>query len=103
MSRNPDSAERDLLIAGLRELADFLDRNPDIPAPSGADFFVFPADASDAEMFAEIDSIARLIGVTASADGSPHGHYRAIRDFGPVQYRAVAIPRDDRNDGGRGE
>jgi hypothetical protein len=103
VSYNADSDERDLFIAGLRELADFLDQNPHVPAPCRADVFVFPADADDTEMFAEVDRIARLIGVTAGADGSPHGHYRAVRDFGPVQYRAVAIPKDDRNDGERGE
>jgi len=47
-------------------------------------------------MFAEIDVIAEQIGVTASAD-DPAGHYRAVRDFGPVQYRAVAIPNRARN------
>lgn len=103
MSNYPDPGERHQLIAGLRELADFLDQNPRVPAPSRADVFVFPADASDAEMVAEVDGIARLIGVTASADGSPSGHYRAVRDFGPVQYRAVAIPHSDRNDRERGE
>jgi hypothetical protein len=103
VSYNADSAERDRLIAGLRELADFLDQDPHVPAPGRADVFVFPASASDAEMFAEVDVIARLIGTTASSDGSPGGHYRAVRDFGLVQYTAVAIPRDDRNDVERGE
>ena len=43
-------------------------------------------------MFAEVDAIASRIGVMASDAGSPAGHYSASRDFGPVQYRAVAIP-----------
>jgi hypothetical protein len=43
-------------------------------------------------MFAEIDTIAELIGSTASDTDSLHGHYSAVHDFGPVQYRAVAIP-----------
>jgi hypothetical protein len=103
VSHNADSAARELFIAGLRELADFLDRNPRVPAPCRADVFVFPADAEDTEMFAEVDSIARLIGMTAGADGSPCGHYRAIRDFGPIQYRAVAIPQANRDNRERGE
>jgi hypothetical protein len=92
--------QRIRLIAGLRDLADFLDQNPDVPAPWGTDLLVFPPEANDAEMFAEIDTIAGLIGSTASDDGSPNGHYSAIRSFGPVQYRAIAIPRRARKKGG---
>ena len=93
-----NSDERGRLIAGLRELADFLDQNPQVPAPRYADMLVFPPTGSDAEMFAEIDVIAEQIGVTASDADSPAGHYSAVRGFGPVQYRAVAIPRTASSD-----
>ena len=63
-----------------------------------ADLFVFPPVGSDAEMFAEIDLIAEQIGATASDADSPAGHYSAVRDFGPVLYRAVAIPHSARNE-----
>jgi hypothetical protein len=93
--------ERVRFVAGLRGLADFIDQNPEVPAPWGTDILVFPIEASDAEMFAEIDAIAELIGSTASDAGSPRGHYSAVRNFGPVQYRAVAIPHSARdNEGG---
>ena len=96
-----NSEERQWLIAGLRELADFLGQNPDVPVPRHTDVLVFPAPGSDAEMFAEIDVIARQIGATASNADSPAGHYSAVRDFGPVHYRAVAIPkRDDESNEG---
>ena len=88
-------------IAGLRDLADFLEQNPRVPAPPRTDVLVFPAEASDGEMFAEIDTIAELIGSTASDADSPRGHYSAVRDFGPVQYRAVAIPYSAREKRGR--
>ncbi len=94
--------ERARLIAGLRGLANFLDQNADVPVPWRADVLVFPTEASDAEMFAEIDTIAELIGSDASDADSPRGHYSAVRDFGPVQYRAVAIPHSAR-DNQRGE
>ena len=100
MNHYANSEERAALIAGLRDLADFLDQNPQVPAPRRTDLLVFPPDGTDAEMFAEIDAIAQRIGTTASDVGSPAGHYSAVRDFGPVQYRAVAIPqaaRDDEN------
>ena len=35
-------AERRDLISGLRALADFLEDNPEIPAPFSADVLVFP-------------------------------------------------------------
>ena len=96
MSNHANSQERGRFTAGLRELADFLDQNPQVPAPWRADVLVFPADRTDAEMFAAIDAVAEQIGVTATDAGSPRGHYSAVRDFGPVQYRAVAIPHSAR-------
>jgi hypothetical protein len=96
MSYYANAEERSALINGLHEVAEFLAQNPGIPAPRYADLYVFPSAWSDAEMFAEIDVIADQIGSTASADDSSAGHYLAVRDFGPVQYRAVAIPNSAR-------
>lgn len=98
MSYYASPEERAGLISGLHELAEFLDQNPDVPAPRFAGLLVFPPIGSDAEMFTEIDLIAGRIGTTASDADSPAGHYSAVRDFGPVQYRAVAIPHAARND-----
>src|SRR5690349_6356236 len=92
MNYYANDEQRIRLIIGLRDLADFLDRNSGVPAPWEASLLVFPPDASDVEMFAEIDTITGFIGSTASDDGSPSGHYSAVRSFGPVQYRAVATP-----------
>jgi hypothetical protein len=100
MIYHANSEERGRLIAGLRRLADFLSQNPDVPVPRYVEVIVFPSPASNAEMFAEIDAVAEQIGATASDAGSPAGHYSAARDFGPVRYRAVAIPADDENDEG---
>jgi hypothetical protein len=99
MNYYANDEQRVRLVTGLRDLADFLDQNPEVPAPWETDLLVFPPEASDAEMFAEIDTIAELIGSTASDDGSPRGHYSTVRDFGPVQYRAVAIPDRARKTG----
>jgi len=98
MSYYADNQERARLIAGLRDLAEFLDRNPQVPAPRYADLLVFPPRGTDAEMFAEVDTIAGQIGVTATQNDTPDRHYIASRYFGPVQYRAVAIPQAARND-----
>jgi hypothetical protein len=98
MSHPVNSEERRQLIAGLRDLADFLDQDPGVPAPISPVVYVFPPDGSDAERFAEIDVIAERIGTTASDADSPRGYYSAVRDFGPAQYRAVAIPARDNDD-----
>lgn len=83
-------AERTALISGLRGLADYLESNPEVPAPIHSDMLTFPPKGEWTEMRAEIDVIAALLGVTA---GEPYGeHYVASRYFGPVEYRAVAIP-----------
>jgi hypothetical protein len=86
-----NATERQALISGLRKLAGFLEENPEIPAPEYADVLVFPPHASDAENRSEIDVIASLIG--SGTETSPaRRHYTTSRRFGPVEYRAVAIP-----------
>ncbi|WP_300609127.1 hypothetical protein [Trebonia sp.] len=93
-----DPGERARFIAGLLGLAIFLEANPDVPAPLYTDVLVFPAAGTDAERCAEIDAIAARIGAESQ---TVCGHYIAARYFGPVQYRAVAIPHDnDRNPDG---
>jgi len=87
-----DADQRARLIAGLLDLAVFLEVSPDVPAPLYADVLVFPPDGTDAERRAEIDAIAARIGGTAE---TICGHYVVSRFFGPVQYRAVAIPHDN--------
>jgi hypothetical protein len=89
-----NSAERQALISGLRALADFLESNPDVPAPTYTDVLVFPPFTSDAEKRREIDVIASRIGSPAQTYSS-YRHYQTSRRFGPIQYRAVAIPPDE--------
>ena len=88
-----DSTEQAAFIGGLRALADYLESNPAVPAPTYSHVFVFPPDGDWAAMRAEIDAIAARLGVIAHLAGG--GHYLATRSFGTVEYRAVAIPRHD--------
>jgi hypothetical protein len=91
-----DPTERAELISGLRMLADYLESNPEVPAPRYSTVHTFPPNGDWAEMCAEIDAIAARLGVTCETCG---GHYVAARSFGPVEYRAVAIPpKDDSQD-----
>ena len=91
-----DSAERAELINGLRSLADYLESNPEVPAPAYPVVHTFPPADDWAEMRAEIDATAARLGVTAHLTCG--GHYVAVRSFGPVEYRAVAIPRKNDNE-----
>jgi hypothetical protein len=86
-----NSTERAAFISGLRGLADYLESSPEVPAPIYSDMLTFPPNGGWAEMRAEIDAIAACLGVPARLTGG--GHYVAARYFGPVEYRAVAIPR----------
>lgn len=89
-----DVTERQALISGLRELADFLESNPEVPAPGHADVMVFPPHGSDAEKRHYVDVIASLIG--SGIKVSPfRRHYTASRRFGLVEYSATAIPSDE--------
>ena len=83
-------AERAALIHGLRALADYLESNPEVPAPSTADVYTFPPDDDCAVMRAEIDAVAELLG-SQPRETAGRQHYGVTRSFGPVEYRAVAI------------
>ena len=89
--------QRRTLISGLRALADFLERNPDVPAPEYTDVLVFPPPAPDAEKRRQIDVIASRIG-SGTETFSSCRHYQTSRRFGPVEYRAVAIPADEKTE-----
>lgn len=89
-----NATERQALINGLRELASFLENNPEVPAPKFTDVLVFPPHASDVENRREIDVIASRIG-SGTETYSSRRHYVTSRRFGPVEYRAVAIPSDE--------
>jgi hypothetical protein len=85
--------ERAALIEGFRDLADYLESNPDVPTTIDATVYAFPPKWDCAVMRAEIDAIAEMIGSQARevAEGR---HYIVTRSFGPVEYRAVAICKD---------
>jgi hypothetical protein len=56
---------------------------------------VFP-EGSDSEIRAEVDDIASQIGTPIKDATASGGHYTASRAFGPVQYKAIAIPASAR-------
>jgi hypothetical protein len=88
MMQSPD--ERAGVIQGLRELADELARHPDVPVSDITQISYCVIGDSDAAERAEIDQIAKALNRTA--EYSTCGHYIVSRRFGPVEYRAFAIP-----------
>jgi hypothetical protein len=82
--------ERAALIDGFRALADYLEANPDVPAPSSTDVYTFPPNGECAVKRTEIDIIAEVLDRKAY-ETAGRQHYIVTRSFGPVEYRAVAI------------
>jgi hypothetical protein len=88
-----DLIERAQVIAGLRQLAAYLDQHPDVPVcPFGWDLNVYPRQATEAQNRAEVDRIAAILAVTATDQTSTGGHYTAARTFGRITYQATYIP-----------
>jgi hypothetical protein len=87
-----DLFARAQIIAGLRTLADYIEGHPELPVPEyGWEVSVYPS-GDDEQQRAEIDRIADILGVKPADDTWRDGHYRAIKSFGRMTYRAVHIP-----------
>jgi hypothetical protein len=93
--------ERAALIDGFRTLADYLESNPDLPAPSYADIYAFPPGGECDQMRADVDAAAELLGSQARETAGGE-HYSATRSFGPVEYRIIAICKHKHHDDGLG-
>jgi hypothetical protein len=88
-----DLIERAQVIAGLRQLANYLADHPDVPVcPFGWDLNVYPRQATEALNRAEVDRIAAILAVTPADQTSTGGHYTAACTFGRITYQATYIP-----------
>ena len=87
--QGPELTDREAIVAGLRQLADWLERNPDMPLGLYPDveLKVFVREDSEAASAAEVERIADLIGVQPRHNGR---HYHATKTFGPASYDVVA-------------
>lgn len=84
------SAHRRAAIKGLRQLADALVENPGLPVPRVIDITYYPRRKTDAANRREIDRVAEILGVRPRTDRDGE-HYRAVRRFSCVTYRAVTV------------
>lgn len=87
--RQPPNHHR-AVISGLRELADDLSLHRDVPVPLIVEIDYHPRGETDTEKRAEIDRIAKILGVEPefAAEGE---HYIATRRYGSVRYRAITV------------
>lgn len=93
----PDGSRRQEYIDGLRELANFLAANPDVPDNGGHGDSVqysvslwFPGEP---EGVAEVDRVAKELDVEPYWRADRSG-YKAERNFGPHRYIAIWIRRE---------
>ena len=87
------AADRAALVAGLRDLADFLAAHPDVPVPPAyheETIHDFPDGDTDEERRAGVDRAADAMGVPAAETRG--GHYKATARFGPLAYEVLMIP-----------
>lgn len=77
-------------VQGLWRLATLLNENPDIPTPSILEFTYHAHKGSDTANRSEVDRVAQILQV-APNETSNSEYYEAVRHFGPVSYRALAI------------
>ena len=87
-----NSLPRSRIVRGLRELANYLDRNPAVPVhEDGWDLLVFAHGETQESGRAEVDQVAAALGVAAAA-GNPHdGLYAATKTFGPISYHFIHL------------
>ena len=88
---NTDPEIRTRFIAGLRQLADYLDANPDLPVPPYAITIDVYAGRTDNGGKAQVDSVAGQLGAHVRDDTANGGHYYTGRDFGYVRYDVVSV------------
>ena len=91
MSVTTDPATRQAFITGLRDLADYLDRNPAIPVPKTGETITVHASPADDGGRAQVDHIAALLDADLRDETARGGHYWAVRNFGPIGYEIAAI------------
>jgi hypothetical protein len=88
---------REEFITGLRQLADFLTVNPDVPVPPYSTDIHLSTFGSDDECVGAVDAFALASGAEPvwNEDGT---HYRAALRFGPIRYYTVAVTKVSMDD-----
>ncbi len=91
MSPTTDPCTRQAFITGLRDLADYLASHPAVPVPLYGTEIHLCANSTDDGGCAQVDRFARQLNAAVENRIAHSGHYEAVRSFGPVGYRMIAI------------
>ena len=86
-----DPGAKGRFVRALRELADYLDRNPAIPVPKTGETVTLHASSANDGGRAQVDHIAKLLDADIRDETAHGGHYWAVRQFGPIGYEIAAI------------
>jgi hypothetical protein len=86
-----DPGAKGRFIRSLRDLADYLDRNPAIPVPKHGATVIMHASSAEDGGRAQVDRIAQLMNVEVNDETASGGHYWAVRSFGPIGYEIASI------------
>lgn len=89
-----ESLARAQMAGALRALAAFIERTPDLPLPNSCELLHSVREDDDETEHREVDRIAGILGVTPS-EANGGAHYMAVRSWGPISYRAVAIAEEE--------
>jgi hypothetical protein len=87
---DPDTGHRASIIAGLRELADYIEAHPGLPLPSCVEATYCIPGEDDKSGEDEAYRIAEALGVRVTGED---GTAQASVSFGPVSYIARYISR----------
>jgi hypothetical protein len=93
-----DLLARAKVIAGLRQLADYLAQHPDLPVNAyGWDLAAYPSIRdSESARRAEVDRIAATLDAPVTDERGTGGHYFTARCFGLVTYQAISVSDERR-------
>ena len=89
------SYAREQFIAGLRDLAAFLDERPEVPTPAYFTDVQVSAEhevpAAHGGLHERVEFSAQAMGVSARFTNESRTHYEASVSFGPLRYFVLAI------------
>lgn len=92
MNQPADTAARAEFITGLRELADYLARNPEVPVPPYGNCLLVNVNSTEEGGAFQVREAARALGTPVRDETATGGHYYTQKPFGPLEYRVVSIP-----------